>query len=116
MDEKAFFDYIDKKFEAVAGLLDSVLSNQEDMKENLLIKKVVAKKLSDFSKAPKAESVYSKEMPEQVGGYNIAKKGCNRCGGKITWDLYDKEGGHPYPDHIDESGNIIDCPEYKPKD
>ena len=67
----------------------------------------------DFSKAPKAKTRYSKEMPEQVGGYTIGKKGCNRCGGKITWDNYDKEQ-HPFPDHLDEEGNIIDCPEYKP--
>ena len=44
--------------------------------------------------------------------YKISDKGCNRCNGKITWDLYDKET-HPYPDHIDEDGSIIDCPEYK---
>ena len=46
-------------------------------------------------------------------GYTIADKGCNRCGGKITWDLYNKEE-HPYPDHVDEDGNLCDCPEYNP--
>ena len=50
-------------------------------------------------------------IPKQ-GGYTIAKDGCNKCGGKITWDLYDKEGGHPYPDHVDEDGKLMDCPNY----
>ena len=48
--------------------------------------------------------------PKQ-GGYKIADKGCNKCGGKITWDNYDKET-QPYPDHVDEDGNLMDCPEY----
>ena len=48
--------------------------------------------------------------PKQ-GGYKIADKGCNKCGGKITWDNYDKET-QPYPDHVDEDGNIMDCPKY----
>ena len=47
------------------------------------------------------------------GGYKISDKGCNRCGGKITWDLYNKEE-HPYPDHVDEDGNLCNCPEYNP--
>ena len=47
-------------------------------------------------------------------GYKIADKGCNKCGGKITWDNYDKET-QPYPDHVDEDGNLMNCPEYKPE-
>lgn len=48
--------------------------------------------------------------------YEVGKKPCQRCGGKITWDNYNKET-HPYPDHLDEDGEIIPsgCPEYKPK-
>ncbi|GAG77219.1 unnamed protein product, partial [marine sediment metagenome] len=45
----------------------------------------------------------------------ISAKGCNRCGGKITWDNYSKPD-HPYPDHVDEEGNLLDnCPAYQPK-
>ena len=67
-------------------------------------------KLSDQSKKiPRVSS--GKKMPEQIGKYTIADKGCNRCGGKITWDNYDKET-QPYPDHVNEDGKLIDCPEY----
>ena len=45
------------------------------------------------------------------GKYKIADKGCNKCGGKITWDNYNKET-QPYPDHVDEDGNLMDCPNY----
>ena len=135
MDEKAFFDYQDKKFESVGELLGSILENQDNLLQNLInfntrmeqieshirikdiVETIAKKNLADFSKDPKAKSTYAKPMPEQIGGYTIAKKGCNRCGGKITWDNYEKinDAGFPqkYPDHIDENGNIIDCPEYK---
>ena len=72
---------------------------------------IVKKDLADFSKQePRVSS--GKPMPEQIADYVIAAKGCNRCGGKITWDLYDKEE-HPFPDHVDDDGNLCDCPEYK---
>ena len=114
MDEKTFFDYIDKKFEAVAGLLGSIIDQLEDVKEIVQIKSVVTATLADFSKEPKADSRYAKKMPLQVGEWIIAKKGCNRCGGKITWDNYN-ETDHKYPDHVDEEGNLLDnCPAYQP--
>ena len=54
-----------------------------------------------------------KSSTPKKDGYKISDKGCNRCGGKITWDLYNKED-HPYPDHVDEDGKLCDCPEYNP--
>ena len=54
-------------------------------------------------------------MPKQIGDWIIGKKGCNSCGGDITWDRYDKEF-HAYPDHVDENGNLVDCPNYQPND
>ena len=47
--------------------------------------------------------------------YKIADGSCNRCNGLISWDDYDKET-HPYPTHIDSSGNELPdgCPEYNP--
>ena len=119
MDEKAFFDYQDKKFESVGELLGSILESLEEIREYIHTKTVVKQTLADFSKEPKAKSTYAKPMPEQIGGWTIAKKGCNKCGGKITWDNYEKinDSGFPqkYPDHVDENGSIIDCPEYKPE-
>jgi len=93
-------------------VLKSINNKLQEIIDIFQIKGVVQANLADFSKAPKAKTSYTKEMPEMIGGYTISKKGCNRCGGKITWDLYDKDGGHPYPDHVDEDGNIIDCPAY----
>ena len=136
MDEEQFFGYLDKKFEAVGLLLgdiidkfDPILQNMinlntrmEQIESHLRIKDIVEtiakKNLADFSKEPKAKSQYAKPMPEKIGDWIIAKKGCNSCGGKISWDNYDPTtpGGQRYPDHIDENGNLVDCPNYQPKD
>ena len=95
-------------------VLKSINNKLQEIIDIFQIKQVVSKTLADFSKEPKAKTNYTKDMPEMIGGYTIAKKGCNKCGGKITWDNFSKEpGGQNYPDHIDEEGNIIDCPEYK---
>lgn len=113
MDEDKLIEIINEKFESVGELLGSILENQEDIREYIHTKTIIKQTLADFSKAPKTKSTYAKPMPEQIGGYTIAKKGCNRCGGKITWDNYN-ETDHKFPDHVDENGSIIDCPEYKP--
>ena len=91
-------------------LLDFEPSNIEEI---FKIKGVVSKTLADFSKVPVRESS-GKKMPEIRGDYTISKKGCNRCGGPITWDLYVKET-HGHPDHVDEDGNLMNCPEYNPQ-
>ena len=94
-------------------VLQAIFNKLCDIEKIFMIKKVVAQTLADFSEKPNRESS-GKKMPTTLGEYTIADKGCNKCGGKITWDNYDKDGGHPYPDHVDEDGNLIDCPEYKP--
>lgn len=103
MDEKKFFDYMDAKhaeiMEGLAKILDMVGI------------KLTTIKFADHSTKPNRESS-GKKMPTIIGNFTIADKGCNRCGGKITWDNYDKET-QPYPDHVDEDGNLMDCPEYK---
>jgi len=92
-------------------VLKAIFNKLCDIEKIFQIKQVVSKTLADFSKKqPRVSS--GKKMDEIIGDYTISPKGCNRCGGKITWDLYDKDGGHPYPDHVDENGKIIDCPEY----
>lgn len=91
--------------------LKAIYNKLCDIEKIFQIKGVVSKMLSDFSKTENKESS-GKKMPTMIGEYIIADKGCNRCGGKITWDLYDKESGHGYPDHVDTDGNLIDCPEY----
>lgn len=122
MDEEQFFEHLDKKFEAVGLLLGDIVDDLDNInielkliKDIVEIKGVVKTTLADFSKEPKAKSTYAKPMPEKIGDWIIAKKGCNSCGGKISWDNYDKEE-HPYPDHVDENGNLVDCPNYQPKD
>ena len=103
MDEKEFEEMIDKKFKYYLEPIMTYIRIQETIRDA---------NLANLSKKqPRTSS--GKKMPEQIGDYIISAKGCNRCGGKITWDLYDKDGGHNHPDHIDENGNIIDCPEFK---
>ena len=111
MDEKEFFTKMDTMHEEVIEGLASIMEEIKELKNMVNIKMAVKTTLADFSNK-KVDHSSSKPMPEQIGGYIIAFKGCNRCGGKITWDLYDKDGGHPYPDHVDENGKIIDCPNY----
>ena len=102
MDEKQFFEALDKKLKYYLEPIMDFISTQKTIRDF---------NLSDQSKKqPRVSS--GKPMPEIIGDYTISAKGCNRCGGKITWDLYDKDGGHPYPDHVDEKGNLIDCPQY----
>ena len=92
-------------------LLKSINNKLQELIDIFRMKEIIKKTIADFSKDQPRESS-GKPMPEQIGDYTIAEKGCNRCGGKITWDLYDKEKGHGYPDHVDDDGNLIDCPEY----
>ena len=101
MDENDFFEKLDEKLKEYLGPIMAYINIQKTIKSF---------GIADHSTKPKISS--GKKMPEQIGEYTIADKGCNRCGGKITWDLYDKDGGHPYPDHVDEKGNLIDCPQY----
>jgi len=103
MDEKKFFEYMDTKHAEIIEGIAKIL-------ELMDIKEVVTK-FADHSEKTKQTNIYIKEAPETIGDYTIGKKGCNKCGGKITWDNYDKET-HPYPDHVDEDGKLIDCPEY----
>ena len=100
MDENEFFDYIDKKFMELG-----IKSNKQFYDLKLWFQNNgYMKPIGDTpSSTPKKE------------GYKISDKGCNRCGGKITWDNYSKEeGGQNYPDHIDEDGNIMPngCPQF----
>ena len=104
MDEEEFLDILAGAFDKINKKLDSIILK-------LKVQQFVQQKLADVSKEQPRESS-GKPMPEIIGEYTIAAKGCNRCGGKITWDLYDKESGHGYPDHVDTDGNLIDCPEY----
>ena len=90
--------------------LKAIYNKLCDIEKIFQIKEVVSKTLADFSKVKNKESS-GKKMPTTIGEYTIADKGCNRCGGKITWDNYDKET-QPYPDHVDENGKLMDCPEY----
>ena len=90
MDENEFFDALDKRFYE----LKLWFQNNGYMKP--------------VGNQPRS-------MPKT--GYKKAKDPCKRCGGTITWDNYDKEK-HPYPDHLDENGDIIPegCPAYKQND
>ena len=136
MDEKQFFEHQDKKFEAIGLLLGDLTDTvQKLVDDNVLfseswrtitsmlnkivsiveIKGIVQANLADFSDKPKAKRSYDKPMPKQIGDWIIGKKGCNSCGGDITWDNYNPQG-HPYPDHVDENGNLVDCPNYQPND
>ena len=48
------------------------------------------------------------------GKYKVASTTCNKCGGYISWDGYDKSNPSP-PIHVDQNGNIEgngNCPEY----
>ena len=90
--------------------LKTIYNKLCDIEKIFQIKGIVSETLADFSKIENKESS-GKKMPTTIGEYIIADKGCNRCGGKITWDKYDKET-HPYPDHVNEDGKLIDCPEY----
>ena len=89
----------DRFFDEVAKMLDARFLDLKTWIQN-----------SSYTKTDHA--IIKTKIPK--GGYKIADKGCNKCGGKITWDKYDKEE-HPYPDHVDEDGNLTDCPEYKPE-
>ena len=93
-------------------VLKSINNKLQEIIDIFQIKAVVNKTLADFSESNRPRSDTDKPMPETIGNWTIAKKGCNRCGGKISWDNYN-ETDHKYPDHIDDNGNIIDCPEYK---
>ena len=93
-------------------VLKSINNKLQELIDVFKIKDLVNKTLADYSKDQPRESS-GKPMPEIIGNYTIAEKGCNRCGGKISWDNYSKDvGGQNYPDHIDDDGNITDCPEY----
>ena len=102
MDENTFFEELDKKLKYYLEPIMAFIETQKMIRDA---------KLSDQSKKQPRESS-GKPMPEMIGEYTIAAKECNRCGGKITWDLYDKDSGHGYPDHVSEDGKLIDCPEY----
>ena len=115
MDEKQFFERFDKKFESVGLLLGDLTDKIDIVIEWIETRKVVETTLADFSKEPKAKSTHAKPMPQKIGDWIIAKKGCNSCGGDITWDNYSKET-HPYPDHVNEQGELIDCPDYVPRE
>ena len=93
-------------------VLKSINNKLQEIIDIFQIKAVVNKTLADFSESNRPRSATDKPMPEMLGKYTVGKKGCNRCGGKISWDNYN-ETDHKYPDHIDDNGNIIDCPEYK---
>ena len=84
MDEKQFFEHIDKKFEAVGLLIGDLIDKVDDTLKWVEARSVVEKTLLDVSKEPKAKSRYAKQMPLQVGDWIIADKGCNRCGGRIA--------------------------------
>ena len=94
-------------------ILKAIFNKLSEIKDIFQIKGVVATTLADFSKSERPQSATDKPMPEMLGEYTVGKKGCNKCNGKITWDNYDKET-HPYPDHINEDGELIldGCPEY----
>ena len=114
MDEKQFFDKLDEKFVAVGLLLGEIIDKLDPILEWINTRKTVETTLVDFSKEPKAKSRYAKKMGERLGGWRISPKGCNRCGGKITWDNYNKES-QPYPDHVGEDGMLLEnCPAYVP--
>ena len=102
MDENTFFEELDKKLKYYLEPIMDYIDTQKVIRDF---------NLSDQSKKQPRESS-GRKRPEQIGKYTIGKDGCNKCGGKITWDLYDKESGHGYPDHVSEDGKLIDCPEY----
>ena len=118
MDEKQFFEHIDKKFESVGLLLGDIIDKLDPVIEWINTRKVVEKTLVDYSETPKAKSRYAKKMGERLGGWRISNKPCNRCNGKITWDNYKKDVGgqiQMYPDHVGEDGNLLEnCPAYVP--
>ena len=104
MDEKEFEELIDKKFKYYLEPVMAFIETQKMIRDA---------NLADLSKKqPRVSS--GKKAPEQIGMYTISPKGCNRCGGKITWDNYDPIS-HKFPEHVDEDGHLIDCPEYKPQ-
>ena len=97
-------------------VLKSINLKLQDIIDIFKIKGAVATTLADFSKSDRPQSATDKPMPKTIGNWNIADKGCNKCGGKITWDNYktEKPDGsiQMYPDHVDENGKLIDCPAY----
>ena len=99
MDEKQFFEALDEKLKYYLEPIMDYIDTQKAIRNF---------NLSDKSKSNRPQQTTDKEI---IGDYTIGKKGCNRCGGKITWDNYN-ETDHKYPDHVDEFGHLIDCPEY----
>ena len=107
MDEKQFFEALDEKLKYYLEPIMDFIDTQKAIRDF---------NLSDKSKSDRPRQDTDKEI---IGEYTIAKKGCNRCGGKITWDNYEKinDAGFPqkYPDHVSDDGYLIECPEYIPK-
>ena len=95
-------------------VLKSINNKLQEIIDIFQIKAVVNKTLADFSESNRPRSATDKPMPEMLGEYTVAKKGGTRCGGKITWENYEKET-QPYPDHLSVHGDLIACPEYKPE-
>ena len=94
-------------------VLKSINLKLQDLINIFKIKGAVATALADFSDIDRPQSATDKPMPKTLGTYTVGKYPCKKCGGVITWDNYDKET-HPYPDHINEDGELIidGCPEY----
>jgi hypothetical protein len=113
MDEKEFFTKMDAMHEEVIEGLASIMEEIKELKNMVNIKMAVKTTLADFSNKSVDHSS-SKPMPERLGNWTIGKKPCQKCGGKISWDNYSKDGQN-YPDHIDEHGVRMPggCPEYK---
>ena len=63
----------------------------------------------EIKKQPKA----TKKI-EPNGLYKVSNTKCNKCGGNISWDGYNKDDPSP-PIHVTMDGRIIgngDCPEF----
>ncbi len=94
-------------------ILKGIYNKLCDIEKIFQVKQVVSTTLADLSDSNRPKATTDKPAPEIIGNFTIAAKGCNKCDGKISWDNYSKEaGGQNYPDHIDEKGNIVKCPEY----
>lgn len=99
MENKKLLEELDKMFQKYLEPIMDFIEIQRAINEV---------NLRDLSQRKRAVMSTDKPMPEIINGWVISNKPCRRCGGKITWDLYD-EKRHRYPDHVDEEGMFYNC-------
>ena len=96
----------EEKFDLILTILEEITE-----KINLLNAKSSEEKGSEVGSARQTELKVKEEIIEKKTRrkvMKIAKKPCNRCGGRISWDDYDENNeGVQRPLHVDQDGYVI---------